>query len=146
MRDREIHILKESFNKVLAVKDNFVKLFYQNLFQLDPGLEKLSLPDTSTMEEELMKALKLLVNGLEQYHDTVPIAQELAVATHLPYGVTADVYDISNIALIRTLETILGNDFTPEVKAAWIDSMSRLARVMKEAAMNVSQQPLKKAL
>jgi hemoglobin-like flavoprotein len=43
-------------------------------------------------------------------------------------------YDTVGAALIWTLEQGLGDDFTPEVQAAWLDVYTVLADTMKQAA------------
>jgi hemoglobin-like flavoprotein len=60
-------------------------------------------------------------------------AQTLAVK-HLDYGVRAEHYTYVGNALLRTLKKGLGEDFTPEVRAAWIAAYQLLAGVMRAAA------------
>ena len=43
-------------------------------------------------------------------------------------------YDTVGEALLWTIERELGEDFTPEVKDAWVAFYTLLARIMKEAA------------
>jgi nitric oxide dioxygenase len=60
-------------------------------------------------------------------------AKNLAVK-HIDYGVKPEHYTAVGNALLRTLAKGLGTDFTPEVRAAWVEAYRLLAGVMKEAA------------
>jgi hypothetical protein len=50
------------------------------------------------------------------------------------YGVADKDYDTVATALLWTLEQGLGTAFTPEARAAWIETYVTLASVMKSAA------------
>ena len=63
----------------------------------------------------------------------VPVAQDLALR-HVDYGVKPEDYDSVGASLIRTLEKGLGDDFTPDTRAAWIGAYTTLSTVMKDAA------------
>ena len=63
----------------------------------------------------------------------VPILKNLG-GRHVAYGVKATHYKDVGAALIGALEAGLGNDFTPEVKQAWIDVYGVMSSVMIEAA------------
>ena len=54
-------------------------------------------------------------------------------ARHAGYGVREKDYDTVGRALIWTLRKGLGDDFTPETEAAWVEVYTALAGVMKRA-------------
>lgn len=53
---------------------------------------------------------------------------------HVGYGVQPQHYDVVGAALVWTLEQGLGQDFTPQVRQAWLSAYSTLACAMKDAA------------
>ena len=61
------------------------------------------------------------------------IALDLAIK-HVDYGVKAEDYDKVGASLLRTLSKGLGDEFTPDVEAAWTDAYGVLSGVMKSAA------------
>src|SRR5690606_23035183 len=74
-----------------------------------------------------------VVQGLNAPAAIIPAAQKLAVK-HIDYGVKAEHYTLVGNALLRTLKKGLGDEFTPEVRQAWIAAYQVLADVMREAA------------
>jgi hemoglobin-like flavoprotein len=99
---------------------------------------------TGNMVEQgrkLMQVLSLAVSSLDRMDDLVPIVQRLG-ERHVNYGVTPDQYAIVAEALLWTLQQGLGDDFTDEVKAAWVVTYTTLADVMIEAASHVQPSSL----
>ncbi len=62
----------------------------------------------------------------------MPILQNLG-RRHDGYGVRPDHYETVGAALLQTLEQGLGDEFTPEVRAAWAHVYGVMASVMQEA-------------
>ena len=83
--------------------------------------------------KKLMTMLGVAVNGLPHLDKIVPAVQEMGVR-HTDYGVEPAHYDSVGAALLWTLEQGLGEAYTPEVEAAWTETYTTLATVMKEAA------------
>jgi hypothetical protein len=59
--------------------------------------------------------------------------KKLAVR-HVGYGVKPEHYTYMGNALLRTLEKGLGEDFTPDLRKAWVAAFQTLTAIMKEAA------------
>ena len=53
---------------------------------------------------------------------------------HVDYGVSRNDYKFVGQALLGTLRSFLGDDFTPEVELAWREIYSTLVRTMVGAA------------
>jgi nitric oxide dioxygenase len=53
---------------------------------------------------------------------------------HVGYGVKASDYPTVGAALIATLEKGLGADFTPQVRAAWLACIDKVAGEMLSAS------------
>ena len=69
------------------------------------------------------RAINLLGPDIEILTD---ILMELG-EQHYKFGVEASYYPPMGQALIKTLEKFLGNDFTPEMKNAWLETYQALA-------------------
>lgn len=92
-----------------------------------------------------MGMLGTAVSNLHQVETIIPTVQELG-RKHVDYGVKDEHYKPVGEALIYTLEKGLGDEFTPEVKDAWVTTYTTLQGVMKAAAADVATQPEKKGL
>lgn len=134
MDDKTITLVQESFAKVVPIKDAAAEIFYADLFETAPEVKPyFANSDMKKQGSVLMATLGVVVNGLRDLDKIVPVAQQLAVK-HVDYGVQAKDYDSVGASLLRTLEKGLGDDFTPEVKEAWVGAYTTLSGVMKDAA------------
>jgi hemoglobin-like flavoprotein len=137
MTPEQITLVQTSWEKVKPISDKAAELFYGKLFELDPELESLFSGDMTEQGRKLMAMINTAVNALNNLEGLVPAVQELGVR-HAGYGVKDKDYDTVAAALLWTLETGLGDDFTPEVKSAWTDTYVLLATTMKDAAKEVA--------
>ena len=83
--------------------------------------------------KKLMQMITVAVRGLERLDDLVPAVEALG-RRHTGYGVTDQHYATVGAALLWTLEQGLGDAYTPEVHAAWSETYTLLASVMKGAS------------
>ena len=126
-------LVQMSFAKVEPIAEAAAELFYNKLFELDPGLKALFKTDMKEQGRKLMATLKLAVKGLDDLERLVPVVQDLG-RRHAGYGVQPGHYDTVAEALLWTLGQGLKDDFTPEVRAAWTAVYALLADTMAEAA------------
>ncbi len=134
MNETQISLVQNSFAKVAPIADVAAELFYADLFDTAPEVKPLfAKSDMSVQGEKLMKTLGVVVNGLNNLGDVVPVAEAMAVR-HVSYGVKAEHYDYVGASLLRTLKKGLGEAYTPEVAEAWTTAYGTLSGVMKAAA------------
>jgi len=133
MTPEQVMLVKNSWQKVIPIADTAAELFYNKLFALDPDLKALFTDDMADQGRKLMTMINTAVNGLDKLSAIVPAVEELG-ARHAGYGVKDEDYDTVGEALLWTLSTGLGDDFTPEIKAAWAETYNVLADTMKAAA------------
>lgn len=133
MEDAQIQLVQDSFAKVVPIKAQAAEIFYARLFDIAPEVKPYFKGDMSDQGMKLMTTLGVVVNGLRDLEKIVPVAQQLAVK-HVDYGVQPQDYGSVGEALIYTLETGLGDAFTPDVKAAWLTAYTTLSGVMIDAA------------
>jgi hemoglobin-like flavoprotein len=133
MTPKQIELVQGSWREVLPIADIAAELFYGRLFVLDPSLKPLFKGDMSAQGRKLMSMISTAVNGLTRLESIVPAVQDLG-RRHVKYGVKAAHYDTVAAALVWTLGQGLGEQFTPEVKDAWVAAYGVLAKTMKDAA------------
>jgi hemoglobin-like flavoprotein len=81
----------------------------------------------------LASMLTSLVKGLNRVEEVVGGLRELG-KRHRDYKVTRTDYDKVAHALLWTLEDFLADDFTPEIRHAWITVYGMIAETMIEGA------------
>lgn len=138
LTERKKLLVQSSFTKVAPIADKAAEIFYTKLFEMDPALKPLFKGDMKEQGAKLMSMIGTAVNGLDNLDSIVPAVQNLG-KNHVGYGVKDSHYDTVGGALLYTLETGLGDDFTPDVKDAWTEVYTTLATVMKDAAKTVTE-------
>lgn len=133
MTPSQIAVVQRTFAKAAGLGEAVAEIFYAELFAIDASLRPMFKGDMREQGRKLLATLSFVVNGLDKPDQIVPAAQKLAVK-HLDYGVTARHYTLVGNALLRTLKKGLGDEFTPEARAAWVAAYQVLADVMRTAA------------
>ena len=139
MTPQEIELVQKSFAKVAPVAEQAAEMFYARLFELDPSVKQLFTGDMKEQEKRLMAMISVAVKGLDHIEDLVPAVQELG-RRHVDYGVHQDHYATVGVALLGTLEKMLGDDFPSEVKEAWSSVYKLLATTMMNAAASAQEE------
>ena len=137
MNEHQKYLVQSSFEKVAPIADTAAALFYGRLFELDPSLRPLFPADLREQGRKLMSMLTLAVRGLDRPDQLIPAVQGLG-RRHVGYSVKPEHYQVVGSALLWTLKEGLGEDFTPEVKDAWIAVYTLLATTMQAAAAEIS--------
>ena len=136
MTPRQILLVQQTFALVQPV-DEVAALFYERLFTLDPALRCLFKGDMPRQGRMLMAMIGAAVNGLSRPEQLAPVVHQLG-ARHAGYGVQHAHYATVAAALLWTLESGLGEHFTPEVSEAWGTAYGLLAGLMQEGAAQVA--------
>jgi hemoglobin-like flavoprotein len=126
-------LVKTTFEALRPIPRRAGLSFYGRLFELDPGLRPLFGASLENQAAMFVTALNLAVLGLVEQGFIPPSLRELG-ARHEGYGVEEPFYATFGEALLWTLEQLLGERFTPEVREAWSDAYETLAAAMKESA------------
>jgi len=132
MKAETIELVQHSWKKVAPIAPQAAAIFYDNLFAADSSAKVLFKGDMTQQGEKLMQMIATAVGKLHNLDVLVPVLQSLA-KRHAGYGVVDAQYASVGAALLKTLDTGLGADFTPEVRAAWTEVYGFMARVMIEA-------------
>lgn len=142
MKNEDISLVQESWGKFSLVgptakiyyyQNLFASLFYLNLFKADPSLKSLFKNSFEQQGRKFIKMIGTVVDMLNDFDTLQPILHDLA-KSHVGYGVKESHYKIVGDALLTTLEQGLGEDFTPDVRAAWSSIYNIIANSMIAAS------------
>lgn len=136
MTPEQIKLVQGSFSKVEPIAETAADIFYDRLFEIAPSVRSMFPAEMKDQKTKLMQTLGVAVNNLHQVETILPTIQELA-KKHVGYGVKDEHYDTVGEALIYTLDKGLGEEFTPDVKDAWLETYGLVAGAMKSAAATV---------
>ncbi len=136
MNPNQVTLIQASFARVVPIAEDAATLFYARLFELDPALRPLFQSDLHEQGRKLMTMLVVVVRGLEQPDRLLPVVEALG-RRHADYGVREAHYATVGTALLWTLRQGLGEQFTPEVEAAWTAAYTLLAGVMQQTAVAI---------
>ena len=133
MTTRQIDLVQQSFRLIEPIIDDAAILFYERLFEIDPSLQQMFHRSRRDQARLLAQTLTVVVKGIDR-----PAQLKCAVKAlgerHAGYGVRDEHYAIVGEALLWTLEAGLKDDFTSEVRDAWIAAYGWLAFTMQRAA------------
>ena len=131
MTNEQKELVQTTWLKVEPIADTAALLFYERLFEIDPSTRPLfNQTDMVEQRKKLMQVIGTAVRGLDRPNETLAVVAELG-KRHSRYGVTHQHYDSVGQALLWTLGQGLGDQFTPDVKDAWVTVYGLLANTMK---------------
>jgi hemoglobin-like flavoprotein len=134
--------IRRSWELVVPIAQAAADLFYKRLFELEPAYRELFPPDMAAQKQKLVAMLAFVVRSLDwdqrAWRSAVPADEDLFLVLlalgrrHVEvYRVPDRAYESVGAALLWTLETGLGEAFTPEVRAAWTRVYGLLSSTMK---------------
>jgi len=129
----QVGIVQDSFKRVGPQASEASRLFYDELFRISPDLREMFPKDMSAHKAKFVQMLAGVVKSLDQI---ATVSEEIVDLgrRHMSYDVEDTHYAIVGDALIWTLGRILGPDFTPDVRDAWVAAYDMIARVMREGS------------
>src|SRR4028118_1538575 len=133
-----VELLEQSFEKIKPRADEFAASFYEKLFTTHPELKPLfATTDMAKQQQKLINALVLVVENLRSPEALAPVLSALG-GRHIGYGVIPKYYRPVGEALLSAFEQYLQQDWTMEVKQAWIDAYGAITALMLKGAGVVS--------
>ena len=130
--ETDLALVRSTFDLVVPIAGVAADMFYDRLFALDPSLRGMFRQSREAQAQKLAQALAVVVKGLENPAQLRGAVEALG-RRHAGYGVRDHHYSTVGEALIWTLEQGLGDAWTAEVRAAWVDAYGWLSFVMREA-------------
>lgn len=129
-----VQLLRGSFDLVVERSPQLTHRFYEILFERYP--QTLSMFPAGRRERQEGMLTEALVAVMDHLEDAPWLTQTLhgLGAKHVAYGVTDEMYGWVGDSLLRTLAEVAGNDWTPELEAAWSGAFGAIASLMQEGA------------
>jgi hemoglobin-like flavoprotein len=129
MTPQQIALVRQSFAKVVPIREQAAALFYDRLFAIDPSTRPLFRGDMKSQGAKLMAAIGAVVKSLDRIDTMLDDLRALA-RRHDGYGVREEHYASVGTALLWTLEQGLGAGFTADVREAWAAAYGLLSGAM----------------
>ncbi|RRB00999.1 globin domain-containing protein [Larkinella rosea] len=129
MDERQISLIKHSWNHILPQKEETGGLFYQTLFWDDPSLRFLFGTNLSPQIRKFMDMMTFIVDNLQPF-DRLEKELKALAHRHFQYGVLAVDYDTVGDALMKTLAERLQEQWTPETEIAWRNLYRTITQLM----------------
>ena len=134
MSDHEIALIKKSWNIFRSINPTIVgDVFYSKLFYDKPELRKLFPQQMDQQYRKLIDMLSTIVARLERLEELTDDISAMA-RRHEGYGVKPEYYEPVGKALLWTLQKGLGNEWSEEIKNAWIKCYTILSDTMINAS------------
>lgn len=140
MTPEQAQLVRLSFVRIMDVKLEIGRLFYERLFALAPEVKPMFSGDLDRQAEKLMSTLALAVGSLKNPAAFAQLVSGLR-RRHVGYGVADEYYDKVGEALLWALERSLGDGFTDELRHAWASLYDALASQMKAGGEPAAQKP-----
>src|SRR5262245_29461867 len=129
MTSRQIALVRESFDKVVPIREQAAAIFYEHLFAIDPSTRHLFRGDMKSQRAKLIAAISAVVKSLDRI-DSMTDDLETLARRHCGYGVREEHYASVGAALLWTLEQGLGVGFTAELRDAWAHAYRLISSTM----------------
>ena len=120
---------KAFFSKIFEIAPGAIELFAS--FKDVPEEKRYESPGFVRHARSVMTTVGVAVQGLRDLDALVPVLENLG-ARHLGYGVQEAHYDVVGEALLKTLESALGDEWTPAVREAWKRANRKLGQGRSE--------------
>lgn len=129
MTPQDIALIRSNFAQLHRRKIETACLFYERLFTTAPSTRALFKTDIEVQAAKLMETLTV---ALAMLNDPAGLAAYLTRLgeRHRGYGVRPDHYEAVRSALLWTLETSLGHEFTAQARTAWSELYDQMAATM----------------
>ena len=133
MNPDHIAIVRSSWPAIATRDDALTVRFYEVMFEIDESAARLfASVDMASQRGKLFRSLTVIVDALDDLDRLLPAIAELG-KRHATYGVERRHFDVVGQSLLRAIESVLGDDFSPAVRDAWAEAYALVAAVMMRA-------------
>lgn len=121
--------------------------FFKELFVKShpspPGYEEYSIKRLQLFQSQafkkhalnVMNTIDVAIQSLDDLDSLVPVLKGLGVKHAKMWGIKDRHYDLVSLALLNTLQRVLGAEWTPAVEAAWTSVFNTVATSMKSGTI-----------
>lgn len=129
-------LIRSSFQAVMSTRPELVEDFYTRLFVVAPEVRDV-LPKTGQEQaEHLESMLQLALVALDMQEALVAPLHAMG-EEYARLGMQSGQHHMINEALMDTLASQIGSDWTPEVSAAWTSVLTFISSKMIEGGRNL---------
>ncbi len=128
LTEREISLIKATREKILKNKLEVRRSFYNKIFEIAPETKSLFREGFLTFES-LPDSFEFMYQHLDNLTEVKTEIKRLGLK-HKTYKVKPKHYPVVREALIWTFQQYLGNDFTVELREAWIKIFNYMSKTM----------------
>ena len=125
----QINRIRRTWAQVATSPDRTADAFYSRLFEAAPQTRAMFKGDMKLQGRKLVNTLAFIVDTLDDLDTLVGEAQDLA-RRHVTYGVVSSHYADVGEALLDTLKSGLGDQFSDADEEAWASVYDTLSDVM----------------
>jgi len=133
LTSKQIELVENSWDYVLLNSHETGAIFYKKLFSIDPELRQLFKGDINTQSQKLVAMITFAVHKLNNLEEIVSDVKTLGIH-HKKNLVESRHYATVASALLWTLENVLGEAWSDDVKEAWSAVYTTLSITMMAAA------------
>ena len=133
--ESDVQVVQRSFEMILPMADTFAAMFYDRFFTAAPNARPLFKSDMALQREKVMEMLALAVHNLDNPDSLQQELHNLG-SRHVNYRVETEHYAIMNEAILGALADCLGDQFTPDINAAWQSALDSLTETMLTSQVN----------
>jgi hemoglobin-like flavoprotein len=132
MTPEQLALVRTSYASLGSDATAMADEFYARLFAADPSARELFTDGPDVMAVKFAAELEALVEAISSFPDFAPRVRDLGIR-HAAYRVQTRHYSAAREALIGALANHLGDDWTPDVEAAWRRAYNLVAEMMMAA-------------
>lgn len=133
MNKDTVETLRASLALIASRKVDVAALFYARLFEVAPAVRPMFTGDLKLQQQKLMTALVQIVEAADRPGRLTRYLSDMG-ARHEAYGAKPEHYEVVGGVLLSTFEQVLGADFTPQVRHAWVDAYGAVSQIMTGSA------------
>ena len=129
MTPEQIALVQDSFRRVAANSDSLAADFYARLFTADPSARELFTTDMSEQRVKFVRELEEILRTIGKFDAFMAQLADLG-ARHAGYGVRPVHYRTFADCLLAALAAAEGDQWTPQLEAAWSSAHDLVAEAM----------------
>lgn len=134
MTPDQIEAVRESWKRLSPRADAVAEVFYRDLFTIDREAARLfDGVEMARQQTKFMAMLDEIVRQLDTPQALLVVTAPLS-RRHVEYGVQQRHFASVGEALVGALAWAAGDDFTPELRQAWLEAYSLVGAIMQRAA------------
>lgn len=133
MTTEQVYALRKSFEQIEKMGHVAALVFYRRLFELAPQVRPLFRHDIESQAKKLTDMIAAALSLLERPGE-LQSTLEMLGARHVEYGARPEHYPIVSQALLDMLASVLGAQFTPELRSIWTDLLHQITSAMLAGA------------